>query len=164
MLVEIDFSEDIDQEEIEEVFTKEGTSMPPFLNSVMKNLKLVYRCLDPDRVVVVRICHDNESAELNGQYLGKHYPTNVLSFPFDDSDKPSVPLGNLAICWSVLVRESLDQGKSLLAHLAHLFLHGVLHLLNFDHQTDSSAEQMEAIEVKTLAIMRIDNPYKYSDD
>ena len=164
MLVEIDFSEDIDQEEIEEVFTKEGTSMPPFLNSVMKNLKQVYHGLDPDRVVVVRICHANESSELNGQYLGKHYPTNVLSFPFDDSDKPSVPLGNLAICWSVLVRESLDQGKSLLDHLAHLFLHGVLHLLNFDHQTESSAEQMEAIEIETLATMQIDNPYQHSDD
>ena len=164
MLVEIDFSEDIDQEEIEEVFTKEGTSMPPFLSSVMKNLKRVYHGLDPDRVVVVRICHENESAELNGQYLGKHYPTNVLSFPFDDSDKPSVPLGNLVICWSVLARESLDQGKSLLDHLAHLFLHGVLHLLNFDHQTESSAEQMEAIEIETLATMQIDNPYQHSDD
>ena len=163
MLVEIDFSEDIDQEEIEEVFTKEGTSMPPFLNSVMKNLKQIYHGLDPDRVVVVRICHENESAELNGQYLGKHYPTNVLSFPFDDSDKPSVPLGNLVICWSVLARESLDQGKSLLDHLAHLFLHGVLHLLNFDHQTESSAEQMEAIEIETLATMQIDNPYQHSD-
>ena len=164
MLIEIDFSEDIDQEEIEEVFTKEGTSMPPFLNLVMKNLKQVYHGLDPDRVIVVRICHENESAKLNGQYLGKHYPTNVLSFPFDDSDKPSVPLGNLAICWSVLARESLDQGKSLLDHLAHLFLHGVLHLLNFDHQTESSAEQMEAIEIETLATMQIDNPYQYSDD
>ena len=164
MLVEIDFSEDIDQEEIEEVFTKEGTSMPPFLNSVMKNLRQVYKGLDPDRVIVVRICHENESAKLNGQYLGKHYPTNVLSFPFDDSDKPSVPLGNLVICWSVLARESLDQGKSLLDHLAHLFLHGVLHLLNFDHQTESSAEQMEAIEIETLATMQIDNPYQHSDD
>ncbi len=138
--------------------------MPLFLNSVMKNLKQVYHGLDPSRVVVVRICHENESTELNGQYLGKHYPTNVLSFPFDDSETPSVPLGNLAICWSVLERESLDQRKSLLDHLAHLFLHGVLHLLNFDHQTESSAEQMEAIEIKTLAIMQIDNPYQYSDD
>ena len=114
LLIEIDFSEDIDQEEIEKIFKKEGTSILLFLNSVMKNLKQVYKCLDPDRVVVVRICHDTESAELNGQYLGKHYPTNVLSFPFDDSDKRSVPLGNLAICWSVLVRESLDQGLSLI--------------------------------------------------
>ncbi len=164
MLVEIDFSEDIDQKAIEKIFRKEGTSMPLFLSSVMKNLMLVYPGIDPDRVIVVRICHENESAELNGQYLGKDYPTNVLSFPFDDSDKPSVPLGNLAICWSVLERESLDQGKSLLDHLAHLFLHGVLHLLNFDHQTESSAEQMEAIEIETLAIMQIDNPYQYSDD
>ena len=138
--------------------------MPLLLNSVMENLKQVYDGIDPDRVIVVRICNENESTELNGQYLGKDYPTNVLSFPFDDSDKPSVPLGNLAICWSVLARESLDQGKSLLDHLAHLFLHGVLHLLNFDHQTDSSAEQMEAIEIKTLAIMQIDNPYQYTDD
>ena len=164
MLVEVDFSEDIDQKAIEKIFKKEGTSMPLFLNSVMKNLKQVYHGIGPDRVVVVRICHDNESAELNGQYLGKHYPTNVLSFPFDDSDKLPVPQGNLAICWSVLVRESLDQGKSLLDHLAHLFLHGVLHLLNFDHQTESSAEQMEAIEIETLAIMQIDNPYQCSDD
>ena len=164
MLVEINFSEDIDQREIEKIFKKEGTSMPLFLNSVMKNLKQVYHGLDPDRVIVVRICHENESAKLNGQYLGKHYPTNVLSFPFDDSDKLSVPLGNLAICWSVLVRESLDQEKPLLDHVAHLFLHGVLHLLNFDHQTEASAEQMEAIEIEALAIMQIDNPYQCSDD
>ena len=163
MLVEIDFSEDIDQQAIEKIFKKEGISMSLFLNSVMKNLKQVYHGLDPNRVVVVRICHENESTELNERYLGKDYPTNVLSFPFDDSAKPSVPLGNLAICWSVLERESLDQRKSLLDHLAHLFLHGVLHLLNFDHQTQSSAEQMEAIEIETLATMRIDNPYQYSD-
>ena len=164
MLVEIDFSEDIDQKAIEKIFKKEGTSMPLFFSSVMKSLMQVYHGIDPDRVIVVRICHENESTKLNGQYLGKDYPTNVLSFPFDDSDKLSVPLGNLAICWSVLVRESLDQGKSLLDHLAHLFLHGVLHLLNFDHQTESSAEQMEAIEIETLATMQIDNPYQYSDD
>ena len=164
MIIEVDFSEDIDQKAIEKVFKKEGTSMPLFLSSVMKNLVQVYQGLGPDSVVVVRICHENESTELNGQYLGKDYPTNVLSFPFDDSDKPSVPLGNLVICWSVLARESLDQGKSLLDHLAHLFLHGVLHLLNFDHQTESSAEQMEAIEIETLATMQIDNPYQHSDD
>jgi len=162
LLIEIDFSEDIDQKAIEKIFEKEGTSMPLLLNSVTENLKQVYDGIDPDRVIVVRICNENESTELNEQYLGKDYPTNVLSFPFDDSDKPSVPLGNLAICWSVLERESLDQGKSLLNHLAHLFLHGVLHLLNFDHQTESSAEQMEAIEIETLAIMQIDDPYQYS--
>ena len=130
----------------------------------MKKLVEVCRGLGLDKVIVVRICNENESAELNGQYLGKHYPTNVLSFPFDDFDRTSVPLGNLAICWSVLERESLDQRKSLLDHLAHLFLHGVLHLLNFDHQTESSAEQMEAIEIETLATMQIENPYQYSGD
>ena len=159
MLIEVDFSEDVDQKAIEKVFKKEGTSMPLFLNSVMKNLVQIYQGLGPDSVVVVRICHENESTELNGQYLGNDYPTNVLSFPFDDSDKLSVPLGNLAICWSVLERESLDQEKFLLDHLAHLFLHGVLHLLSFDHQTESSAEEMEAIEIETLATLHIDNPY-----
>ena len=159
MLVEIDFSEDIDQEEIEKLFKKEGTTLSLFLNSVMKKLVEVYRGLGLDKVVVVRICHENESAELNRQYLSKDYPTNVLSFPFDDSDKPTIPLGNLAICWSVLERESLDQKKFLLDHLAHLFLHGVLHLLSFDHQTESSAEEMEAIEIETLATLQIANPY-----
>ncbi len=163
MLVEIDFSEDINQEEIEKVFTKEGTSIPLFFNSVIRNLLRIYQDLGSDNVVVVRICNENESAKLNGQYLGNEYPTNVLSFPFDESDKPSVPLGNLAICWSVLERESVDQGKTLLDHLAHLFLHGVLHLLNFDHQTESSAEQMEAIEIETLATMQIENPYQHPD-
>ena len=159
MLVEIDFSENIDQEEIEKLFKKEGTTLSLFLNSVMKKLVEVYRGLGLDKVVVVRICHENESTELNRQYLSKDYPTNVLSFPFDDSDKPTIPLGNLAICWSVLERESLDQEKFLLDHLAHLFLHGVLHLLSFDHQTESSAEEMEAIEIETLATLQIANPY-----
>ena len=159
MLVEIDFSENIDREKIEGVFKNEGTTLPLFFNSVMNNLVEVYKGAGLDKVVVVRICLENESAELNRQYLSKDYPTNVLSFPFDDSDKPTIPLGNLAICWSVLERESLDQKKFLLDHLAHLFLHGVLHLLSFDHQTESSAEEMEAIEIETLATLEIDNPY-----
>ena len=77
MLVEVDFSEDIDQKAIEKIFKKEGTSMPLFLNSVVTKLVDVHQGLSLHKMVVVRICHENESSELNGHYLGKDYPTTV---------------------------------------------------------------------------------------
>lgn len=113
----------------------------------------------------VRIVDESESAALNSQYRHKDRPTNVLSFPSDLPDAVSAiletyPLGDLVICQSVVQREAHEQGKSLNDHWAHMVIHGVLHLLGFDHQNDSEAEQMESLEVKILTSFNINDPYE----
>lgn len=108
----------------------------------------------------VRICDEAESAQLNGDFRNKPYATNVLSFPADIDVPEGTPmLGDLALCWPVLQREALAQNKSELNHFSHLYVHGVLHLLGFDHGSDDEAQQMEAIEIQALQTLAIANPY-----
>ncbi len=86
--------------------------------------------------VCVRMCGEVESAELNSSYRNKPGATNVLSFPADIEVPEGTPiLGDLAICWPVLQREADQQNKTPLDHLSHLYVHGVLHLLGYDHQS-----------------------------
>jgi probable rRNA maturation factor len=108
--------------------------------------------------ICVRICSDDESRTLNRTYRGKDAPTNVLSFPAE-VEIPDPPLGDLAICWPVVQREAQAQKKAADAHCAHLFIHGVLHLLGHDHMEDSAAADMEACEIRALALLGIGNPY-----
>lgn len=111
--------------------------------------------------IAVRIVDEAESAELNGQYRGKDYATNVLSFPSGlPVDMAPAILGDLAICAAVVEREAAEQGKTLEAHWAHLYIHGALHLLGFDHIDDDDAEEMEALEINILAKLGFDNPYR----
>ena len=114
--------------------------------------------------LTVRIVDEAESQSLNGQYRGKDYPTNVLSFPFDVpphiTEEMEFPLlGDLIICAQVVNREALEQNKTKDAHWAHMLLHGCLHLLGYDHIEDVEAEQMEAIEIEILQKMGFPNPY-----
>jgi probable rRNA maturation factor len=108
----------------------------------------------------VRMCGEAESAELNSSYRNKPGPTNVLSFPADIDVPEGTPiLGDLAICWPVLQREAEQQNKAPLDHLSHLYVHGVLHLLGYDHQSDRQAQEMESIEIAALQKLSIANPY-----
>lgn len=108
----------------------------------------------------IRLVSETESAELNSTYRGKNAPTNVLSFPFE-SPIPLTPrlLGDLVLCVAVVEREAAEQNKTLEAHWAHLLVHGCLHLLGYDHLEDDEAEQMEALEVRILQQLGIENPY-----
>ena len=114
--------------------------------------------------VAIRVVGPDEGRELNRTYRGKDYATNVLSFPAerpdglpDDVELPS--LGDLVICADVVAREAADQGKKPADHYAHLTVHGVLHLLGWDHLEDAEAEAMEARERQILAALGIADPY-----
>ncbi|WEN14567.1 rRNA maturation RNase YbeY [Rhodanobacter sp. AS-Z3] len=108
----------------------------------------------------IRIVDADEGRALNLQYRGKDYATNVLSFPAElpPGVMPSL-IGDLAICAPVVLREATEQGKSPRDHWAHLTVHGVLHLLGYDHLEDAEAEAMEALETRILAGLGIADPY-----
>ncbi len=118
--------------------------------------------------ITVRIVDEAEGRELNREYRERDYATNVLSFPSElpagllaelKDEMDVLPLGDLVICAPVVAREASEQGKALQDHWAHLTIHGVLHLLGFDHTEDEEAEDMEALETQVLAGLGIANPY-----
>ncbi|EQD65636.1 protein belonging to Uncharacterized protein family UPF0054, partial [mine drainage metagenome] len=94
-------------------------------------------------------------------YRGRDYATNVLSFPVELPAGVDLPLlGDIVLCAPVLAGEASAQGKRLAAHCAHLSIHGVLHLLGYDHRKRSDAARMEALEVAALAAVGIEDPYR----
>ncbi len=113
--------------------------------------------------LTIRIVDEAESAQLNARYRGKNSPTNVLSFPYESEgfdESPEGPvLGDLAICAPVVLREAVEQDKEARAHWAHMVVHGVLHLLGRDHESDAEAETMEAEERAILAALGFPDPY-----
>lgn len=112
--------------------------------------------------LVVRIVDNEESARLNQAYRGKQGSTNVLSFPFDPPSGVRLPkphLGDLVICAPCVRAEAVEQGKPEADHWAHLVVHGVLHLLGHDHQSDAEARRMENREREILAELGIPDPY-----
>ena len=119
----------------------------------------------PDRVkradLALRIVDEREGLALNRHYRGKDYPTNVLSFPADLPEGVMLPiLGDIVLCAPVVAREAREQGKALNAHYAHLTVHGILHLLGFDHEDEREAEAMELLERQILASLGIEDPYR----
>ncbi|MGR8935633.1 MAG: rRNA maturation RNase YbeY [Gammaproteobacteria bacterium] len=111
--------------------------------------------------IVIRIVDTQESAALNAQYRGKSGPTNILSFPFEAP--PGIVLdllGDLVICAAVVSCEAGEQHKPLHDHWAHIVIHGVLHLLGYDHVEEKDAEEMEALEIAILKSLHIANPYE----
>lgn len=117
--------------------------------------------------VSLRVVGSAESRKLNRLWRGKDKSTNVLSFPSEIlsaglpagfADEP-LSLGDLAICAPVVAREAREQGKLLQAHWAHMVVHGILHLLGYDHENDRDAERMESCEISILAQFGYPNPY-----
>jgi len=108
----------------------------------------------------IRLVDSTEGRELNRQYRSKDYATNVLSFPVELPPGIKLPLlGDLVICAPVVAREAAEQDKKRRDHYAHLTVHGVLHLLGQDHEIETDAERMEAIERRILAGLGIADPY-----
>jgi probable rRNA maturation factor len=124
--------------------------------------------------VSVRLTSDEEVHTLNRQYRGKDKPTNVLSFPMvqtdlletvtQNSDDGEVLLGDIVLAHGVCAAEAAERGIAIETHATHLIVHGVLHLLGYDHMTDREAEAMEAIETDALASLGIDDPYLIEED
>jgi len=110
--------------------------------------------------LAIRIVDAREGRALNRHYRGKDYATNVLSFPADLPEGVKLPLlGDLVICAPVVAREAREQGKPAIAHYAHLTVHGVLHLLGWNHEDDKEAESMEQLEREILAGLGLPDPY-----
>src|SRR5579863_5687241 len=103
------------------------------------------------------------SRALNARYRGRDHATNVLSFPASPAAAaPSGLLGELVICPAVLRQEARSQHKSARAHWAHMVVHGVLHLMGYDHELPADAQRMERREIRTLRRLGIANPYRIS--
>ncbi len=110
--------------------------------------------------LTVRIVDEDEIQQLNAQYRGKDYATNVLSFPADLPPDIELPLlGDIVICAGVVAREAAEQGKTASAHWAHMLIHGTLHLLGYDHIEEQEAEEMEALETELLVQLGFPPPY-----
>ena len=104
------------------------------------------------------------SQALNNDYRGKDKPTNVLSFPADFPNQlrdqvETFPLGDIVICAAIVELEAKAQDKELLHHWAHLTVHGLFHLLGYQHDDDTNATEMEKLEINTLERLGISNPY-----
>ncbi|PCJ02257.1 MAG: rRNA maturation RNase YbeY [Alphaproteobacteria bacterium] len=121
-----------------------------------------------DRSVEVSIvlADDDFVQQLNKTYRHKDKPTNVLSFPqteIDDINEQSLPLinlGDIIIAYETIAKESEEQNKTITDHYTHMLVHGGLHLLHYDHQTDGEAQIMETLEAAILNTMDIKNPYE----
>jgi probable rRNA maturation factor len=144
-----------------------ASAVAPSARTKKKSLPRV----DKELALTIRVVGAAESRRLNRTWRNKDKPTNVLSFPAaplspgSTGEPPLFPakefseLGDLAICAPVVAREAREQGKSLQAHWAHMVVHGVLHLLGYDHETDRDAEVMESRETKILAQFGYLDPY-----
>jgi probable rRNA maturation factor len=119
---------------------------------------------EPGAEVAVLLCDDAVIEALNARWRGRDEPTNVLSFPAPRGD-PAAPahLGDIAIACETVIREAQEQGRPVSQHLAHLAVHGFLHLLGYDHGTDGEAERMERLEREILSSLGIPDPYAVRD-
>ena len=139
---------------------------------IKKGLSLPYFAdIDPElwqekpKELDIYITDEIEGQALNLEARGKDYATNILSYPSDLPAAiielmPTLPLGELVICHDVIVREAAEQEKTIAQHISHLLIHGVLHLLGFDHELgQAEQDEMERFEIEILAGLSLPNPY-----
>ena len=142
-----------------DVQVKNGLILPYFDDIDAEQWQEKIKALD------IYITDEIEGRELNLEARGKDYATNILSYPSDLPAAiiglmPTLPLGELVICHAVMVREAAEQNKGAVQHISHLLIHGILHLLGFDHELgQTEQDEMERFEIEILAGLDISNPY-----
>lgn len=138
----------------------ENTENLPTAEQIQQWANAAIRAENLEPEMTVRIVDEEESHHLNLTYRGKDKPTNVLSFPFECPDEVELALlGDLVICRQVVEREAEEQEKPLMAHWAHMIVHGSLHLLGYDHIEDDEAEEMESLETEIMLGLGFTDPY-----
>ncbi len=138
----------------------------------------VQSALQMPAIITLRFVDTEEALALNSTYRGKDYATNVLTFPYEDAldfmsvtDSMESPANrtktsicaDIVLCTDVLLREAKEQHKTLLEHVAHLVIHGVLHAQGYDHIRDDEAQIMEALETSILVRLGFDDPYEIKE-
>ena len=136
-----------------------GMTLPYFADISHEQWQQKPKALD------IYITDEAEGRELNLEARGKDYATNILSYPSEMPANiielmPTLPLGELIICHEVMVREAAEQNKTVAQHISHLLIHGMLHLLGFDHELgQTEQDEMEGFEIEILAGLDLPNPY-----
>ena len=108
----------------------------------------------------IRFVDAIEGKSLNHDFRAKNYATNVLTFAYTEDIDAEVTLADIILCTDVLQQEAAAQKKSIVDHIIHLIVHGVLHAQGYDHETDEEAKEMEGLEAEILSTLGIANPYK----
>jgi len=144
------------------------------LEEVVPELDLDLEDFSTTVEISFRFSSDAEIQVLNRDYRNKDKPTNVLSFPDTALDQDGLldaarfseplTLGDIVMARETIFREAKEQHKSVEDHISHMLVHGILHLLGFDHISDEEAEEMEQLEIDILSKLGIDNPYKDNDN
>jgi probable rRNA maturation factor len=139
-------------------------SLPVENEQIILWVNTTLRHLDKIGEITIRVVESEEIADLNQTYRKKDGPTNVLAFPSNlpahiQAELDTPLLGDVIICPQILLEESQQLEKKLIDHWAHIVIHGVLHLLGFDHIKDRDAEIMQHYETQILAQFNIEDPY-----
>ncbi len=140
----------------------------PDISDILENVtdalseNLVFHKFTGKNIEISVVLADNPFVQnLNKTYRGKNKPTNVLSFPQDpDTGSKMINLGDVVLAYETVKKEANSQGKSFVDHVTHLLVHGILHLLEYDHENDEEAKEMESLEIRVLERLGIKNPYR----
>ena len=150
--------------EVEDEAWQSLAGLEEFARNVVASTLSGAGSVSEDGEIALLFIGDLSIAEFNAAWRGKNQPTNVLSFPATQAmpipEGEARPLGDIVLAHGVISREAAEQGKTLHDHTAHLIVHGVLHLLGFDHASEKEAEEMERLEVSILKGLGISDPYE----
>jgi len=127
------------------------------LNEIYEQIGFVYN--NSKTLISIYFSGDKKIMELNSCFRKKKIPTNVLSFPSNNKFNNTLFIGDIIFSFETILKESKKDNKTVENHLIHLFVHAVLHLLGYEHETEEQAKKMENIEIKILSNLQIDNPY-----
>ncbi len=131
--------------------------------NTLQNAILPKAAIGRELEVSLVLANDDLIQILNSEYRQKDKPTNVLTFATLDSEEPATDgalnLGDVILSYETIVREAQEQGKFITDHVRHLVVHGVLHLLGYDHEEEDEATDMETLEIRILETMGVQNPY-----